>query len=146
MTFAVDGRTADSRGMVKAVVVDRDPERAERHADILRAAGHEVAICDGPDQRHCPVLTGLPCPVVDGADVLMYDAWIAGSSDGGRQLIAELRETYADLPIVLTSVDRRLDWVETDGPHRVVPLIGEPSVEAMLMALEIALADQGMAV
>jgi hypothetical protein len=132
--------------MVKAVVVNRDQELADRQADILRGAGYEVEMCDGPERLNCPVLTGLPCPVVDRADVLVYDAWIAGSSDGGKQLIAELRDTYADLPIVLTSVDRSLDWVETEGPHRVTPLVGEASEEAILMAVSIALADQGMAV
>ncbi len=60
--------------------------------------------------------------------------------------MAELRETYPDLPVVLTVVDDSLDWVETDGPSRVTPLIGEPSSEALQAAVEAAIADQGMAV
>ncbi|MGZ6313781.1 MAG: hypothetical protein ACXWO7_10005, partial [Candidatus Limnocylindrales bacterium] len=89
-------------------------------------------------QEPCPVLESLPCPLVDRADVLIYDAWIAGSGDGGSQLIAELRETYVDLPMVLTSVDRSLDWVETEGPHRVVPLVGVPTAKRLVGAIEAA--------
>ena len=132
--------------MITAVVVDRDPQRAERHAAILRRAGYEVELCGGPQEEPCPVLTGLPCPLADRADVLIYDAWVAGSSDGGRRLIADLRDMYADLPVVLTSTDGRLTWVETEGPERVTPLVGQPTAEAFLAAVASALADEGMAV
>ena len=91
------------------------------------------------------MLGNLPCPLADRADVLIYDAWVAGANDG-RQLIAEVRETYPDLPIVLTSVDQGLEWVETDGPHRVTALIGDPSATQLLAAVETALTEQGMAV
>ena len=88
----------------RAVLVSRDPASASRHATALRAAGYDVETCGGPQQEPCPVLGGLPCPIVDRADVLIYDAWVAGSADAGRQLVAELRETYADLPLAKTSV------------------------------------------
>jgi hypothetical protein len=132
--------------MTRAVVVNADPAIAHRQAEALQAAGYEVELCGGPRQDPCPVLDSLPCPLVDRADVLVYDAWIAGSEDGGRQLIAEVRDTYVDLPVVLTSVDRSLDWVETEGPHRVTPLVGEPDADQLRAAVEAALADQGMAV
>jgi DNA-binding NtrC family response regulator len=132
--------------MTRAVVVSQDPEVATKRAAALRAAGFVVETCGGPQQEPCPVLGSLPCPLVDRADVLIYDAWVAGSSEAGRQLVAEVRETYPDLPVVLTSVDARLDWVETEGPSRVTPLPGDPSAEQLLAAVEAALSDQGMAV
>jgi hypothetical protein len=132
--------------MTRAVVVNADPHQAEQQAEALRAAGYEVELCGGPQQEPCPVVGNLPCPLVDRADVLVYDAWIAGSSDGGRELVAGLRETYVDLPVVLTSADRGLEWVETEGPHRVTPLVGEPTPEELRAAVEAALGDQGMAV
>jgi DNA-binding NtrC family response regulator len=145
-TLAERGRNPDSAGMVRVVVVNAERRVAERQAGALRAAGYEVELCGGPREEPCPVLDNLPCPLVDRADVLVYDAWVAGSSDGGRRLIAEMRETYADLPVVLTSADATLDWVERDGPHRVTPLAGESTGEALRAAVEAALADQGMAV
>jgi DNA-binding response OmpR family regulator len=132
--------------MVRAVVVNKDPRLAEQHAQALRDAGYQVELCGGPQQEPCPVLGGLPCPLADRADVLVYDAWAVGGVIPARRLVAEVRETYPDLPIVLTSVDESLDWVETEGPHRVTPLEGDPSPTELQAAVQAALADQGMAV
>ena len=132
--------------MVRAVVVNKDPRLAEQHAQALRDAGYQVELCGGPQQEPCPVLGGLPCPLADRADVLVYDAWAIGGTIPARRLVAEVRETYPDLPIVLTSVDENLDWVETEGPHRVTPLEGHPSPTELQAAVQAALADQGMAV
>ena len=85
-------------------------------------------------------------PLVDRADVLVYDAWVAGDAVGGQQLVSELREVYVDLPVVLTSVDQSVGWPERNGPHRVIPLGSRPSDTDLLEAIEIALGDQGMAV
>jgi hypothetical protein len=132
--------------MVRAVVVNRDREIAEQHADALRAVGYEVELCGGPQQDPCPVLGGLPCPLADRADVLVYDAWVVGGGAAARSLVAEVRETYPDLPIVMTSVDTALAYIDTEGPHRVLPMPGHPSADELRTAVETALADQGMAV
>ena len=132
--------------MVRAVVVNRDPQVGELQADALRGVGYEVELCGGPQQDPCPVLGGLPCPLADRADILIYDAWVVGGGAAARSLVAEVRETYPDLPIVLTSVDTALDWIDTDGPHRVTPLKGHPSAAELREAVDAALSDQGMAV
>ncbi len=132
--------------MSVVLVVHPDPAVAALEASMLRAAGHETVLCAGPSADPCPVLRTLPCPLVDRADVLVYDAWVTGDDDGGRRLVAELRETYPDLPVVLTSVDRAIDWVELEGPHRVTPFAGYPTVEGFRAVIERALEDQGMAV
>ncbi len=136
----------DSRPMIRAVVVSWDRWLAARQADALRGAGYAVEVCGGPQQEPCPVLGSLPCPLVDRADVLVYDAWAAGGSEAGRRLVSEVRETYPDLPVVLTSVDPRLKWVASEGPHRVIPVPADASPADLLAAVETALADQGMAV
>jgi hypothetical protein len=132
--------------MTRAVVVSWDAWLAARDAEALRSAGYAVEVCGGPRQEPCPVLGSLPCPLVDRADVLVYDAWAAGDSDAARQLIAEVRETYPDLPVVLTSVDPRLDWIATEGPTRVTPVAADATAADLLAAVETALGDQGMAV
>lgn len=132
--------------MTRVLLVQRDQAVADRMADDLEKAGYEVERCLGPDLEPCPVVEAAPCPLVDGADVLVYDAWVAGDSGAGEHLTASLRELYADLPIVLTSAHDPLDWVERDGAHRVFPLPRDPSTQALLGAIEIALEDQGMAV
>lgn len=132
--------------MTRVLVVQRDPSVAERMAASLRAAGYETELCGGPEQEPCPVIGDMPCPLVDRADALVYDAWVAGDSGGGQQLVSALREVYVDLPVVLTSVDQSVDWAERDGPHRVVPLGSGPSDTELIEAIEVALGDQGMAV
>jgi hypothetical protein len=132
--------------MNTAVVVNADLRVANRHAATLRQAGYVVELCAGPDHRACPLFGDLPCQLVDRADVLVYDAFVMGAPDATRQLIEDVRDTYPDLPIVLTSADPSLDWIETDGPHRVTPLPGDPTPEQLTAAVEAARADQGMAV
>ena len=132
--------------MTRVLVVQRDPMIAERMCVDLRRAGYETETCGGPQAEPCPVIEDLPCPLVDRADVLVYDAWVAGGSEAGHHLVAEMREVYADLPVVLTSVDRSLDWVEREGPQRVVPLGPQPTTDDLVAAIELAMTDQGMAV
>ncbi|HEY7025542.1 MAG TPA: hypothetical protein VH371_11345 [Candidatus Limnocylindrales bacterium] len=119
---------------------------ADEHVAALRAAGYEVELCGGPEETPCPVRAGLPCPLADRADVLVYDAWLVGGGNAARDLVADVRETYPDLPIVLTSVEPGIDWVEVEGPHRVTPIAGQPSPDELREAVGSALADQGMAV
>ncbi len=132
--------------MVSAVVVNKSFAKAEHHAAVLRASGYLVELCGGPDHDDCPVLAGLPCRLADGADILIYDALVMADNDAVRQLVADVRDVYPDLPIVLTSAGPDLAWVETEGPLRVFPLAGEPSSDELRAAVEAALPDQGMAV
>lgn len=132
--------------MVNAVVVNHDTRLAEQHARALRASGYHVETCGGPPQDPCPVLAGLPCRFADRADVLIYDALLVGGGVAAGRLVNEVREMYPDLPVVLTSVEADAAWVETEGPHRVTPIVGQPSAAELCAAVEFALADQGMAV
>jgi DNA-binding NtrC family response regulator len=132
--------------MTRVLVVQRDQAVAAQMIAELHRAGYETESCGGPGAEPCPVVVDLPCPLVDRADVLVYDAWVAGDIEAGHQLVSELRELYVDLPVVLTSADPSVDWVERDGPHRVVPLGPQPSTAELMAAIELAVTDQGMAV
>ncbi len=132
--------------MTHVLIVQRDPAVADQMAADLRRAGFETELCGGPRQERCPVVEDLPCPLVDRADVLVYDAFVAGDSEGGHRLVAHLRDVYADLPVVLTSAKASLPWVEGEGPERVFPLGDRPDPATLLAAIEMALSDQGMAV
>jgi DNA-binding NtrC family response regulator len=132
--------------MTRVLVVQRDPAVAEQMAAKLRSAGYETELCGGPEHEPCPVIGDMPCPLVDRADVLVYDAWVAGDAVGGSQLVSHLREVYVDLPVVLTSVDDSVRWAEREGPHRVFPLGSQPTDAELVETIEVALGDQGMAV
>jgi DNA-binding NtrC family response regulator len=131
--------------MTRVLVVQRDHAVAEHMAERLRTAGYETELCGGPEQEPCPMIRDMPCPLVDRADVLVYDAWVAGDAISGEQLVSELRELYSDLPVVLTSVDDSVAWAKREGRNRVLPLGSQPTDAELVDAIEVAVGDQGMA-
>lgn len=125
--------------MTRVLIVDHDIDVADQEADSLRRRGYEVVQCWGPSHASCPVMRGLPCHAVESADVLVYDVWSTGESEGGRRLVAGLREQYPRIPVVLTAPGMELDWVEVEGPHAVVPLVGTPTADRLDAAVHEAL-------
>jgi hypothetical protein len=125
--------------MRRALVVHHDIDIEDQEADSLRRLGYAVEQCAGPQYHTCPILRGEACPAVGRADVVVYDVWSTGESDGGRHLIEGLRELHPDIPVVLTAPGMELDWVETEGVHRVVPLVGVPTAEKLASAIDEAL-------
>ncbi len=125
--------------MTRVLVVHHDIDIADQEVDTLRRLGYEPIGCAGPSGSPCPVLRGEHCPDVDDADVLLYDVWSTTESGGGQDLIARLREMHPETPIVLSAPGIELDWVETEGPHKVVPLVGPPTAEKLDAAIKEAL-------
>ncbi len=110
-------------------------------AEGLSRLGYEVETCMGPAYSPCPVLRGEPCPADERADVLIYDAWATNEADSSRRLIEGLRELYPDLPVVVTVPGILLNWMETDGPHKVTPVVGVPTTAKLDEAIQEALAE-----
>lgn len=73
----------------KPRVLVENPDRADllAHADILREAGYDVAICSGPTADSggracgCPLLEGEGCTLVDGADIVVSTSSLVGSDE-----------------------------------------------------------------
>jgi hypothetical protein len=131
--------------MRRVLVVNHDIDLADQEADSLRRQGYEVEQCSGPGSYSCPVMHGEPCPVADRADVLVYDVWASGEMGGAQRLIEGLRELHPDIPVVLTAPGIELDWVDTQGAHRVVPLVGAPTGDRLREAIDEALGTAGTA-
>jgi hypothetical protein len=127
--------------MRRALVVHHDIDMGDQEADSLRRLGYEVEQCSGPAAYACPILRGEPCPAVAAADVLVYDVWSTTEADGGRSLVEGLRELHPDVPLILTAPGIELDWVSTEGPHRVVPLVGVPTAGRLAAAIGEALGE-----
>jgi DNA-binding NtrC family response regulator len=123
----------------RVLVVHRSASVAAAEADSLRNLGYEVETCSGPARFACPVLRGERCADAERADVLVYDVWATTESDGGRRLIEGLRDQNPEIPIVLTAPGMLLDWVETEGPHKVTPLVGVPTRVRLDAAIREAL-------
>jgi hypothetical protein len=126
--------------MTTVIVVHHDIDLADQEVDSLRRLGYDPVECAGPSSSSCPVLRGEHCPWIHDADVLLYDVWSTTESGGGRTLIEGLREMHPEIPLVLTAPGLELDWVETEGIHKVVPLVGAPTAEKLDAAIKKALA------
>ena len=127
--------------MTRVLVVHHDIDMADIETDELRSRGYEVEQCWGPQYHSCPVMRGETCAAAERADVLLYDVWSTGESDGGRSLVNGLRELHPDTPVVLTAPGMELDWVETEGAHKVIPLVGAPTTQRLVDAVEAAVAS-----
>ena len=125
--------------MTRVLVVHHDLDLAGQEADSLRRLGYEVIECSGPGRNRCPVLAGRPCDLAERADVLVYDVWASGDSEGARTLIENIRDIHPDTPVVLTSPGLPLSWEESVGPHAVTQLLGQPTGARLHEAIQDAL-------
>lgn len=57
----------------RLLVVSGDAERRERWAGALMETGYEVGRCAGP-ATSCAIVEGRRCPLLDEADLALYDA------------------------------------------------------------------------
>lgn len=131
--------------MTRVLVVHHDLDLAGQETDSLRRLGYQVTECSGPSRNVCPVLAGRTCDLADAADVLVYDVWASGDSDGSRALIENIRDLHPDTPVVLTTPGLALSWEESSGRHGVTMLSGQPTGARLHEAIQEALASSGVA-
>jgi DNA-binding NtrC family response regulator len=127
--------------MTRVLVVHHDIDIEDQEIETLRRLGYEPVGCAGPSHTSCPIMRGEDCPEVAEADVLLYDVWSTTESGGGALLVKNLREMHPDIPMVLSAPGIELDWVETAGAHKVVPLVGPPTAERLDAAIKEALGE-----
>lgn len=126
--------------MTRVLLVHHDIDLADQETDSLRRRGYEVQQCMGPIGASCPILSGKVCTLAEGADVLVYDAFVTGEPDGAQRLIEGMREIHPEVPIVLCATSFEPDWIELTGRHGVTPLVGQPTGERLAAAIEEAIA------
>lgn len=127
--------------MTRVLVVHHDIDLADQEVDSLRRLGYTVEQCSGPTANTCPILNGGRCQLADNADVMVYDAWASGDTDGSSQLIEGLRRMHPQVPIVLTFPGMGLAAFD-DAPERgIVTLFGQPTGANMDAAIRRAIAS-----
>ena len=126
--------------MTRALVVHHDIDLADQEAASLRRLGYQVEQCSGPTANTCPVLNGGWCKLAEDSDVLVYDAWADGDSDGATHLIADLRRVHPGVPIVLTFPGMGMTGFDDEPAHGVVPLFGQPTGARLDEAIQRAMA------
>ena len=125
--------------MTRALVVHHDIDLADQEADSLRRFGYIVEQCSGPTANTCPILNGGTCDLAERSDVLVYDAWASGDSEGSGALVEGLRRTHPTVPIVLTYPGIGLTSVDDEPAHGVIPLEGQPTGARLHEAIQRAL-------
>ena len=83
--------------MTKAIlVVEQDRVDRDRVGAWLEQAGFEVLACPGPTEPDylCVGSIGRSCPLVDGADAVVLDVWLAGDSAVAGTSGVELLDFY----------------------------------------------------
>jgi len=131
--------------MTRLLVVHPNPLVVWDRAAALEHAGYAVETCPGPAHADCPIVEDQSCPLVDRADALIYDTSL-GSDPDMQFLVRHLRDTYADLPLIVIGTDESTQWAEIEGSRRVwrVPTVG--TIGELVAVVEEALTEQGMAV
>ncbi len=127
--------------MTRALVVHHDIDLADQEVESLRRFGYQVEQCSGPTANTCPVLNGGRCKLAEESDVLVYDAWADGDSDGSTQLIKDLRRVHPQVPIVLTFPGIGMEGFDDEPTHGVVPLLGQPTGARLHEAIQQAIAQ-----
>jgi hypothetical protein len=128
--------------MTRALVVHRDAMIAAGEAEALRSLGYEVDRCPGPTRRACPLVRGCPCPQAERADVLVYDLASLRFEDDRREVGKELRELYADKPLVVVAGGLEPGALEPVQPSDgVVWLFGPASADRLALIVEDGLAE-----
>jgi len=96
-------RAGGHRPPWRLLVESAEAGTAISNFDAFRRAGFDVTTCEGPaaDARECPVVRGEACPLVDEADVVLFDG--DGDPRVRARLLAALRTRRPHLPIVVRS-------------------------------------------
>jgi hypothetical protein len=121
----------------KPRVLIENPDGAElwAHADVLREAGYDVAMCGGPspktedhDHTSCPLVTEGRCPLVDGADVVVSTTRLTD----GREILRALSARTTPLVVEGTTADLERDRdVTGDALEIALPVMPSQLVEAV---------------
>ena len=132
----------------KPRVLIENPDGADlwAHADVLREAGYDVAMCGGPtpetedhERTVCPLVGGGRCPLVEGADVVVSTTRMTD----GREILGALSARSSPALVVEgTSSDLKLDGDVIGGSQKItLPVLPEQLVEAVERARSTRVTD-----
>jgi hypothetical protein len=78
------------------LLVEADEGERERLGESLEDAGYEVIVCPGPTAPDYTCIGGWEgyCPLLERADVVVLDTWLAGDEVGVGTSSSELLQIY----------------------------------------------------
>ena len=130
------------RGAV--LLVESNAGLRERYGLALEDAGYELISCPGPTapEYTCIGSRESYCPLLEHADVVVLDPWLAGDEEGVGTSSDELVELYAGAGrtvIVLGPVG----WLDPFAAGHIVHLGERPDPAAVIEAVRCAPESDG---
>jgi hypothetical protein len=121
------------------LLVELDESRRERLGKALDGAGYEVIACPGPTAPDYRCIGGREgyCPLVERADVVVLDPWLAGDELGVGTSADELVQLYSQrgrTVVLLGSIG----WLDPFIGGHVVGLGDHPGAADVLEAVRSA--------
>jgi hypothetical protein len=136
----------EQSGRPRVLIENPDGADLWAHADVLREAGYDVAVCGGPDAKTedhertlCPLITNGRCPLVEGADVVVSTTRLTD----GRKILGALSARSSPALVVegTSSGLTRYSDVIGDSLQIMLPVLPQQLVEAVERARSAHAAD-----
>jgi len=125
------------------LLVESEEGERERLGKSLEAAGYQVIACPGPTAPDYTCIGGREgyCPLLERADVVVLDPWLAGDEIGVGTSSDDLLALYADSGRTVVAIDAvRLDPVARGN---IIRLDRHPEAQAVVAAVRIAAEADG---
>jgi CheY-like chemotaxis protein len=126
------------------LLVESDASERERLGDALEQAGYRVIECPGPTFPEHTCIGGRDgyCPLVERADVVVLDVWLAGDEVGTTS--DELLELYAARGRTVVAIGGG-GWLRgPSAPGHVVHLEARPESRDLVAAVRDAPEVEGL--
>jgi hypothetical protein len=120
------------------LVVESDAPERERLGKALEEAGYQVIACPGPTSPGYTCVGGREgyCPLLERADVVVLDPWLAGDEIGVGTSPEDLLALYAGSGRTVVAIDAvRLDPLARGSMIRVDR---HPEAQAVVAAVRVA--------
>lgn len=132
-------------GQGTVLLVESDEAESERLGRALEEAGYEVVACGGPSAPDYTCIGGREgfCPLVERADVVVLDPWLAGDEIGARTSADTLVQLYAGrgrTVLLLGSVG----WLDPFIGGHVIGLGDRPEASDLIEAVRSAPGAEGL--
>jgi hypothetical protein len=125
------------RGTV--LLVESDADERERLGRTIEDAGYRVMSCPGPSAPAYTCIGGSDgyCPLIEQADVVVLDAWLASDEVGVGTTSDQLLDLYTGRGRTVVAIGADASTTPYAGGH-VIRISADPDVHDVLAAVREA--------
>lgn len=125
------------------LLVESDEGERERLGKALEHAGYQVIACPGPTAPDYACIGGREgyCPLLERADVVVMDPWLAGDEIGVGTSPDELFALYAGSGRTVVAIDAVV--LDPVARGSMIRLDRHPEVQALVGAVRVAAGVDG---